>query len=403
MDFNLFKKFLSDECSVSEKQEVESWLLNPENDSLIAEWMKATWESEPLIGVDDISEQTYFNRIRSILQERISLDVTKQDRIASKSVVVPFYRRKVWLYVAAASILIAFLSSVYFLSLNKTSNSNLVTTEKNGAKKIADIAPPKSTNAVLTLANGQKILLDTSNSGLLATQGGVNVVKNENGEIVYKGGASNVMSYNTLSLPKGSKPIHLYLADGSLVWLNAASSITFPTAFVGSERKVAITGEAYFEVAHNPAKPFLVTHDDMTVKVLGTHFNVNTYEDDGNIKVTLLEGIVNVSKGKNSARLKPGEQANLTAASIGINNTIDIEEVMSWKNGLFCFKGTDLKTIMHEVEKYYNVQIEFKDDLNYEFYAKMDRQIPVSEFLKKLELTNLIHFKIDGNKIIVTK
>ena len=403
MDFKLLHKFLSGECSVSENQEVEAWLLNPANDSLIAEWMKAGWEIENNSDEVYASSEKDFKRIRSIIQQRISLDALKEGVDNKKTPVVSFNSRKIVQYAVAASILIAFLTSAYFLVTNRISNNNVVTAEKKVVNKVADIAPPKSTNAVLTLANGQKILLDTSNNGLLATQGNVDVMKNENGEIVYKGGATNVISYNTLSLPKGSKPIHLYLVDGSLVWLNAASSITFPTAFVGSERKVAITGEAYFEVAHNAAKPFYVTHDDMTVKVLGTHFNVNTYEDDGNIRVTLLEGIVNVSKGKNSAKLKPGEQANLTAGSIGIDNTIDIEEVMAWKNGVFCFKGTNLKTIMHEVEKYYNVQVEFKDDVNYEFYAKMDRQIPVSEFLKKLELTNLIHFKIDGNKIIVTK
>lgn len=403
MDFKLLNKFLSNECSVSEKQEVEAWLLNPANDTLITEWMKESWEMEHTTDENNASGEIDLKRVRSIIQQRISLDALKESEDHKKYVVVPFIRRKIWQYAVAASILVAFLTSAYFLVVNRNSNNNLVTTEKKVVNNVADIAPPKSTNAVLTLANGQKISLDTSNSGLLAKQGSVNVMKNENGEIIYKGDATNAISYNTLSLPKGSKPIHLFLADGSLVWLNSASSITFPTAFVGSERKVSITGEAYFEVAHNAAKPFFVTHDDMTVKVLGTHFNVNTYQEVVKIKVTLLEGSVNVSKGKNSARLIPGEQANITIGSIGIDNSIDIDEVMAWKNGVFCFKGTDLKTIMHEVENYYNVQVEFKDDVNYEFYAKMDRQIPVSEFLKKLELTNLVHFKIDGNKIVVSR
>jgi len=403
MDFKLLNKFLSNQCSVSEKQEVEAWLLNPANDSLIKQWMESVWmtENTTIVGFD--SKETDVNRIRSIVQERISLDALDVIEETKKTIILPLIQRRIWQYVVAASILFAFLTSAYFFISKRNSDHNLVTTEKKVFNKVQDIAPPKNTNAILTLANGQKILLDTSNSGLLATQGSVKVLKNKNGEIVYNGAATNVVSYNTLSLPKGSKPIHLYLADGSLVWLNAASSITFPTAFIGLERKVSITGEAYFEVAHNVAKPFYVSHDDMTVKVLGTHFNVNSYQEEGNIKVTLLEGIVNVSKGKNSALLKPGEQANITSGSIGIDKSIDLEEVMAWKNGVFCFKGTDLKTIMYQVEKYYDVQVDFKDDVNYEFYAKMDRQIPVSEFLKKLELTNLVHFKIDGNKIVVTK
>jgi len=403
MDFKLLNKFLSNQCSVSEKQEVEAWLLNPANDSLIKQWMESVWmtENTTIVGFD--SKETDVNRIRSIVQERISLDALDVIEETKKTIILPLIQRRIWQYVVAASILFAFLTSAYFFISKRNSDHNLVTTEKKVFNKVQDIAPPKNTNAILTLANGQKILLDTSNSGLLATQGSVKVLKNKNGEIVYNGAATNVVSYNTLSLPKGSKPIHLYLADGSLVWLNAASSITFPTAFIGLERKVSITGEAYFEVAHNVAKPFYVMHDDLTVKVLGTHFNVNSYQEEGNIKVTLLEGIVNVSKGKNSALLKPGEQANITSGSIGIDKSIDLEEVMAWKNGVFCFKGTDLKTIMYQVEKYYDVQVDFKDDVNYEFYAKMDRQIPVSEFLKKLELTNLVHFKIDGNKIVVTK
>jgi hypothetical protein len=119
--------------------------------------------------------------------------------------------------------------------------------------------------------------------------------------------------------------------------------------------------------------------------------------------VTLLEGSVSVSMGNNQVKLKPGEQADVTNGSIGINKTVDIEEVMAWKNGRFYFNGTDLKTIMHQVENYYNVQVEFKDDINYEFYAKVDRQINISDFLKKLELTNLVHFTIEGNKVIVRK
>ena len=402
MDFNLLNRFLSNKCSISEKEEVESWLLNPENDSLITDWMKLIWNSEHTSDEKYISLETDVNRIRSIIKERISLDSLNENKDAKQSIVIPFYKKRIWVYAVAASLFIAILSSAYFFVVNRSSNTNLAKSEKKASLNKNDVAPPKNNNAVLTLANGQKILLDTSNSGVLAKEGNVNVVKNKAGEIIYKG-ATNIVSYNTLTLPKGSRPIHLYLADGSLVWLNATSSITFPTAFIGSERKVSITGEAYFEVAHNAAMPFYVTHDDMTVKVLGTHFNVNTYIEDGNIKVTLLEGIVNVSKGKNTARLKPGEQANIVDGSIGINNSIDIEEVMAWKNGQFYFNGTDLKTIMNQIENYYDVQVEFKDDVNYEFYAKMDRNINLSEFLQKLELTNLVHFKIEGSKITVMK
>ncbi len=402
MDINLLNRFLNNDCSDLEKQEVEAWLLNPNNDELISKWMAEHWDNTNAIE-NTTNENLNYTRIRAIIQARIGLH-RNSDRKNAKVVILDFIKNnKPFRYVAAAAIIFSFITNLYFLfSNNRNAERGITGTEKRVSPP--DIAPPNSTNAVLTLANGQKIQLDSVGKGILATEGTVKVAKNELGEIVYSESAkTNSISYNTMSLPKGSKPIRLVLSDGSLVWLNAASSVTFPTAFIGSERKVSITGEAYFEVAHNASKPFYVSHDDITVRVLGTHFNVNTYQDERNIKVTLLEGSVNVSKGNNSARLKPGEQAVVAKDKIGLITNIDLEEVMSWKNGQFYFKGTELKSIMRQIEKYYNVEVEFKDDINDEFYAKMERNINVSEFLKKLELTNIVHFKIEGNKITVMK
>ena len=386
MDINLLNRFLNNDCSDLEKQEVEAWLLNPNNDELISKWMAEHWDKTNAIE-NTTNENLNYTRIRAIIQARIGLH-RNSDRKNAKVVILDFIKNnKSFRYVAAAAIIFSFITNLYFLfSSNRSAERGITGTEKRVSPP--DIAPPKSTNAMLTLA----------------TEGTVKVAKNELGEIVYMESAkTNSISYNTMSLPKGSKPMRLVLSDGSLVWLNAASSVTFPTAFIGSERKVSITGEAYFEVAHNASKPFYVSHDDITVRVLGTHFNVNTYQDESNIKVTLLEGSVNVSKGNNSARLKPGEQAVVAKDKIGLITNIDLEEVMAWKNGQFYFKGTELKSIMRQIEKYYNVEVEFKDDINDEFYAKMERNINVSEFLKKLELTNIVHFKIEGNKITVMK
>ena len=402
MDINLLNRFLNNDCSDLEKQEVEAWLLNPNNDELISKWMAKHWDNTNSIE-NTTNENLNYTKIRAIIQARIGLH-RNSDRKNAKVVILDFIKNnKPLRYVAAAVIIFSFITNLYFLfSSNRNAERGITGIEKRVGP--LDIAPPKSTNAVLTLANGQKIQLDSVGKGILATEGTVKVAKNELGEIVYSESAkTNSISYNTMSLPKGSKPMRLVLSDGSLVWLNAASSVTFPTAFIGSERKVSITGEAYFEVAHNASKPFYVSHDDITVRVLGTHFNVNTYQDESNIKVTLLEGSVNVLKGNNTARLKPGEQVVVTKDKISLITNIDLEEVMSWKNGQFYFKGTELKSIMRQIEKYYNVEVEFKDDINYEFYAKMDRNINVSEFLKKLELTNLVHFKIEGNKITVMK
>ncbi len=403
MDINILNRFINDKCSDLEKKEVEAWLKNPENDLLIKEWMSKYWDAENSIELG-VSSEPDLNRIRSIIQERISLEKDSDSDSNKKAILTSFQKRRIFRFSAAAAIIFVIISSASYLFFEKgffkvdnTKNDKILL---NNAK---DIAPPSGNNATLTLSNGEKVNLDSTKNGVLAKQGNVNVSKNANGEIIYSGHAADAITYNTLSLPKGSKPFRLVLADGTLVWLNAASSVTFPTAFKGHERRVKITGEAYFEVAKNAAMPFYVAHDDAQVRVLGTHFDVNTYDDEKDMKVTLLEGIVNVSKGALSIKLSPGQQAKLTTDNISLLQTIDIEEVMAWKNGKFFFKGTDLKTIMRQIEKYYNVEVVFKEDVNYQFYAKIDRQKNLSEFLKKLELTNLVHFTIENNKVIVTK
>jgi len=403
MDSNYLNKYLNDNCSEKEKQEIESWLSNPENDEMISMWMKEHWtaSANDTQAIND-SEKANFSRIRSIVQARIGL-VPKPDTKTSKPGLLRFIKtNKPLRYIAAAVIIFSFITNIYFLLPNNKTLDGSKSSVKSSTKHF-DIVPPKQTNAVLTLSDGKQIKLDAISQGVLAKQNDISILKNEAGGIVYEGSAANKISFNTISLPKGSTPLRLVLTDGTAIWLNAASSITYPTAFTGSERKVSITGEAYFEVAHNEKMPFYVTHNDMTVRVYGTHFNVSTYQHETSNKVTLLEGSVSVSMGNNQVKLKSGEQADVTNGSIGINKNVNIEEVMAWKNGRFYFNGTDLKTIMHQVENYYNVQVEFKDDINYEFYAKVDRQINISEFLKKLELTNLVHFTIEGNKVIVRK
>jgi len=190
---------------------------------------------------------------------------------------------------AVAALFIGVLLSTYFIYTANSFNQKGLADEN--VKPSNDIAPPNQARAVLRLADGSTVYLDSNVNGTLARQGGIDITRNEMGEIIYSGSAPDAITMNTLSLPKGSKPIRLVLADGSLVWLNAASSITYPTAFVGKERKVSITGEAYFEVSENKAMPFFVEHNQLLIKVLGTHFNVNTYENEAASKVTLLSGI----------------------------------------------------------------------------------------------------------------
>lgn len=292
------------------------------------------------------------------------------------------------------------LTGVLCLFLNSPKPNNITAQQK---KINIDIEAPKTNNAVLTLGNGIKIDLGNTSTGVLATDGNEDITKNGDDQLVYNGKDANELSYNTLTIPEGSKPMKILLADGTSVWLNVASSITFPVVFIGKERRVQITGEAYFEVAKNAAVPFHVTHNNLDVKVLGTHFNVNTYADEKDIKVTLLEGAVSVSKGILNGLLKPGQQSKINAENLQVINDANLNEVMAWKNNLFYFEGADIKTVMRQIGKWYNVEVEYNDSINYAFVAKISRNENVSQLLNTLELTGLVHFKIEKNKITVLK
>ena len=307
-----------------------------------------------------------------------------------------------WYKWAAAAAVILMVATVSFYSISGRSQKNQLTVvqvEKKTTLK-SDIAPGQS-GAILTLATGQRILLDSAGNGSLAQQGNVSVIK-KNGELVYSnGGKATDVVYNTMTTPKG-RQFNLVLADGSKVWLNAASSITFPTAFIGKERKVTITGEAYFEVAHNAAMPFIVEKGNTSVLVLGTHFNVNAYDDETAISVTLLEGSVNVRNGNNNNKIKPGQQAQIKDdGKISLLSDIDVNNVVAWKNGRISFQGANIETVMRQMSRWYDVEIVYNKKLDDLFYAEIPRTTMLSDVLKALELSRDVHFKIEGRKVIV--
>ena len=252
------------------------------------------------------------------------------------------------------------------------------------------------------LADGRRIYLDSTASGLLVSDASLAVRKNDAGSIIYEAADEAPIVFHTLSLPRGSRPMRLVLADGSAVWLNASSSITYPTGFRGPERVVSITGEAYFEVAPDGAHPFIVEQDDLRVRVLGTHFNIRAYGDAGRRQVTLLEGAVHVQRGGAQETLRPGQQAELTAARLTVQSA-DTEAVMAWKNGQFIYDGVDLQTIMQEISRYYDVDVRFRDEIPYRFVARISRDVPVSAFLEKLSLTGLVAFTIRAGRIEVQR
>jgi transmembrane sensor len=277
---------------------------------------------------------------------------------------------------------------------------------RKAAKQVAQApkAPlaPGSDNAVLTLADGTTIPLDSATNGALAQQGNTQVL-NANGSLSYKAGnnAGQVL-YNTVTTPHGGQ-YQLTLADGSQVWLNAASSIRFPTAFTGSDRTVEITGEAYFEIAPNARQPFLVKVHDMQVNVLGTSFNIMAYPDEQAMKTTLVSGAVQVKSGNNTSVLKPGLQASLTKDQRFTVATADMDEALAWKEGKFRFRNTNIKTIMRQLSRWYNMEVDYKGDVSdIDLTGVISRREQADKLLKALETTQRVHFEVSGNKITVT-
>ena len=272
-------------------------------------------------------------------------------------------------------------------------------------KPFKDDIPPGSDKAILTLADGSTIVLDDAQDGDLTHQGNTKLIK-LNGKLAYDPSKNNPgeIVYNTISTPRGGK-FKIELPDGSLVWLNAASSLHFPTAFRGKSRKVEMTGEAYFEIAKNKDNPFIVTVNGAEVQVLGTHFNVMAYNDEESVKATLLEGSVKFVNGGNSSMLVPGQQAQLQKnGEIKTLSHVDTDHVISWKNGMFHFENADIREVMRQLSRWYNVEVVYKGQiLRDPLHAEMPLNTNLSDALNALESTGSAKFEIDDNKIIVTQ
>lgn len=313
-------------------------------------------------------------------------------------------RVKQWYPFSIAAAILVFVSVGLYFGLHKAPVRQI----SNNRPLRNDIAPGGN-KAILTLSNGKKIELNDIHNGLLATEHTTEIKKTADGKITYiSAGATPEAAtlYNTVSTPRGGQ-FGVVLPDGSKVFLNAASSLRYPTSFNGNERKVELTGEAYFEVAHNAAKPFKVSSNGQTVEVLGTHFNINAYNDEATIKTTLLEGAVRISKNGQQAMLKPGDQAQSAFGASDSKITItqvDTENAVAWKNGLFMFDGDKIEHIMRMISRWYNVDVDYNGEKpDDDFGGTVSRFNNVSEVLKTLQLTGKVHFRIENNKIIVSK
>jgi len=306
-------------------------------------------------------------------------------------------------WTVAASLVLGILCETYIS--RKHADSPIPATVVS--RKPGNNIQPGTNKAILILGNGEQIDLYSTGNGRIAQAGKLTIEKVKDGQLVYAPGnaagqPSSAVAFNTLLIPKGGQ-YEVTLPDGTLVWLNAASSLKYPTAFTGSERHVEMTGEAYFEVARNTVMPFTVSTGKSTVKVLGTHFNVSAYDDDPADKTALLEGAVVVGKGEKKVLLAPGQQAVVDhdAGAIAVR-TINVDDAVAWKNGYFSFRKEDLRTALRKIARWYNVDVEYQGkETNKLLGGTVSRTQTIEEILSYLELTGIAHFTIKERRIIV--
>ncbi|MCW3094369.1 MAG: anti-sigma factor, partial [Ferruginibacter sp.] len=343
-------------------------------------------------------EQLTHQQSASILSAIFSSNVPK---------VIPLQKNRVggnWYWTVAAVLLITLSATAWLLFPHSTRDQDVVAVASHAAGKNKNDVSPGTQGAMLTLADGSVIVLDSAGDGRLANQGNTRILKS-GGAVQYiaeAGANNNMLSYNTIATPR-CRQFQLVLEDGTKVWLNAESSIRFPAAFDKNERHVDITGEVYFEVAKNASRPFTVSVKGMQVQVLGTHFNINAYNDEPAINTTLLEGSVKVTNHQNVKMLVPGQQAKLEDdGALRVIKDVNTSEIIAWKNDWFSFHDTDIKSLMRQISRWYDVAVELPQNLDgVSFNGKISQKSNLSDVLTMLELTDEVSFSIEGKKVIV--
>ncbi|MBS1751971.1 MAG: FecR domain-containing protein [Bacteroidetes bacterium] len=383
----LFRKYLYERLTDAEETELFHFWLDPTLENQRTQTFNHLYESLPYH--KDIPDKEADLIFQQILKKQSPLYQMPARSAGS------IWRR---LAVASVVLLMMGISGYYFLGNKWRQPKETVQVSYSD-----DIHAPETSRAMITLSNGQKIYLDSAASGSLTTQGNVKLIKLADGKIAYKGkeASSSEVNYNTLSNPRGSRVIDMTLTDGSRVWLNSGSSVTYPVSFTGRERNVSVEGEAYFEVAHDAVNPFIVHKGQTAIRVLGTHFNVNAYEDESDLRVTLLQGAVQVTNQQYHAVIKPGEQAIVKQEGINLARKVDLEQVMSWKDGYFRMKGTDLASLMRQIARWYDVEVVYENRVpKVSFGGSINRDVSLSDVLKALEQYG-INSGFDHGKIII--
>ncbi|MES2329905.1 MAG: FecR domain-containing protein [Bacteroidota bacterium] len=384
----LLDGYLTDELSVSELNRFFSLLEHGENRKILEEAIEAKLSATNGSLPEDAEQIN-----KAVSRLAIAMEQMEQPKQAPVVHRVHFIRR---FRFAAAAILLLMAGIAYVIVSKNIEKQAVADTQYKG-----DIPAPAITKATLTVAGGKRIILDSVMIGSLAVQGAASADKTTDGKLVYSN-TTTLVEYHTLTNPKASKPQELELPDKSIVWLNAESSITFPTAFTGSERVVSITGEAYFEVVHDARKPFKVKAGNQIIEDIGTAFNVNAYSDEPDSKTTLFEGAASVSYGTQKKIIKAGEQSIIKdgAETIEVKAT-DGQTAAAWRKGVFNFEHADIATIMRQLTRWYNVEVRYEGKSNLEpFSGEIGRSLTLAQVLNGLEQSK-VHFRIEEDKRIV--
>lgn len=376
--------------TAEEKKRLDTWLeADPQNKVLFNRLCDPAYMRQELEKMTSYSADSGWEKVKE--------HFTAEESAVVKPMV--FYKR-FWMAAAVAVVLIISAALLYmYLPAKKTAIA-----QTHDAKPATDIPAPSVSKATITLQNGKRISVDSLTTNAVDLQEKAAIQKTANGEIVYKAPVSSgsEIYFNTLTNPRGSKVVQVTLSDGTKVWLNTDSEIKYPVAFAAGSRQIEMVGEAYFEVAKDAARPFIVKSGKTVIQVTGTHFNVNAYPDEKSLNVSLLEGRVNVVKDNKSIPLAPGEQAQVSE-EIKVDSKVDMDQVMAWKNGTFNFNGEDIYTAMRQLSRWYNVTIQFKENVTEKFYGDIPRDNNISSVLSMLETTGRVHFKTTGNSIEVFK
>lgn len=373
--------------NISDRERIMEYLADPENKHHVLEAI-ATVISQNNSGTQQLPQQSSDEILAAIMASE-----TKAQPAITRTIPSRKTNHRWWW--AAAAIFITGAASIWLL--NQPTNKSTDTTTV-----VADINPA-SNGAILTLANGSTILLDTLKDGAITTPDGTNI-EIKNGQLLAGNNSATSSGYNKVSTPNGRQYI-MTLADGSKAWLNAGSSLEYPVSFTGNERTVKITGEVYFEIASQPAHPFKVNVKDMQIQVLGTSFNVNAYDDETTINTTLASGSVKIlSEGINAAVLKPGEQAQFQpSAALKIVPAVDLDKILAWKNGYFSFDDLSLQQVMKLIERWYDVEVKYEGPVPVEqFEGMVSRNMKLSGIISSLRDMN-IDARQEGRTLIISR